>query len=118
LLEELSASLRAFLDDLAAARLADRVLVLVFSEFGRRVAENGSKGTDHGTAGPVLLAGPCVRPGLHGPTRASPDLVDGDLKIAWWTSAASMRPSGGLAGPAIEASPAGGAFESLPLFLS
>ena len=58
LLEELSASLRAFLDDLAASRLADRVLVLVFSEFGRRVAENGSKGTDHGTAGPVLLAGP------------------------------------------------------------
>ena len=43
LLEELSASLRAFLDDLAASRLADRVLVLVFSEFGRRVAENGSR---------------------------------------------------------------------------
>ena len=46
LLEELSASLRAFLDDQAASRLADRVIVLVFSEFGRRVAENGSKGTD------------------------------------------------------------------------
>ncbi len=58
LLEDLSASLRAFLDDLAASRLADRVLVLVFSEFGRRVAENGSMGTDHGTAGPVFLAGP------------------------------------------------------------
>ncbi len=81
MLEELSASLRAFLDDLAASRLADRVLVLVFSEFGRRVAENGSMGTDHGTAGPVLLAGPRVRPGLHGAYPSLTDLVDGDLKM-------------------------------------
>ena len=81
LLEELSASLRAFLDDLEASRLADRVLVLVFSEFGRRVAENGSLGTDHGTAAPVLLAGPCVRPGLHGTYPSLTDLVDGDLKM-------------------------------------
>ncbi len=81
LLEELSTSLRAFLNDLAAAKLADRVLVLIFSEFGRRVAENGSMGTDHGTAGPVLLAGPCVRPGLHGTYPSLTDLVDGDLKM-------------------------------------
>ena len=81
LLEELSASLRAFLDDLTAARLADRVPVLVFSEFGRRVAENGSKGTDHGTAGPVFLAGPGVRPGLHGTYPSLTDLADGDLKM-------------------------------------
>jgi uncharacterized protein (DUF1501 family) len=80
LLEELSASLRAFLDDLAASRLADRVLVLVFSEFGRRVAENGSSGTDHGTAGPVLLAGPSVQPGLVGTYPSLTDLTDGDLK--------------------------------------
>jgi Protein of unknown function (DUF1501) len=51
-------ALKAFLDDLAAARLADRVVVLCFSEFGRTVAENSSGGTDHGTSGPVLLAGP------------------------------------------------------------
>jgi uncharacterized protein (DUF1501 family) len=82
LLEALSTSLRAFLDDLAAARLADRVLVLVFSEFGRRVEENGSAGTDHGTAGPVLLAGPCVRPGMHGAYPRLTDLVDGDLKVS------------------------------------
>jgi uncharacterized protein (DUF1501 family) len=81
LLEQLSGSLRAFLDDLEASRLAGRVLVLVFSEFGRRVAENGSLGTDHGTAGPVLLAGPCVRPGLHGAYPSLTDLVDGDLKM-------------------------------------
>jgi uncharacterized protein (DUF1501 family) len=66
LLAEFSAALEAFLDDLAAAGLAERVAVLCFSEFGRRVAENGSLGTDHGTAGPVFLAGPGVRPGLAG----------------------------------------------------
>ena len=58
LLSELSGALLAFLDDLSAAKLADRVSVLCFSEFGRRAAENGSAGTDHGTAAPVFLAGP------------------------------------------------------------
>ena len=82
LLRELSEALKAFLDDLAAARLDDRVLVLCFSEFGRRVAENASQGTDHGTAGPVFLAGPRVRAGLHGATPSLTDLVDGDLKTS------------------------------------
>jgi uncharacterized protein (DUF1501 family) len=81
LLGELSGALKAFLDDLAAARLAERVAVLLFSEFGRRVQENGSAGTDHGTAGPVFLAGPGVKGGLVG---ATPDLLhldEGDLKM-------------------------------------
>jgi uncharacterized protein (DUF1501 family) len=81
LLEDLSTSLKAFLDDLASAKVAERVLVLIFSEFGRRVAENGSMGTDHGTAGPVLLAGSGVRPGLHGAYPSLTDLADGDLKM-------------------------------------
>ncbi|MEJ7639984.1 MAG: DUF1501 domain-containing protein [Singulisphaera sp.] len=81
LLEELGGALRAFLDDLAAAGLAERVAVLCFSEFGRRVRENGTRGTDHGTAGTVLLAGPCVRPGLHGAYPSLTDLVDGDLRM-------------------------------------
>jgi uncharacterized protein (DUF1501 family) len=80
LLWELSEALAVFLDDLARARLADRVLVLGFSEFGRRVAENGSSGTDHGTAAPVLLAGPSVRAGLLGTYPSLTDLEDGDLK--------------------------------------
>ena len=80
MLEELSAALKAFLDDLAAAKLADRVLVLCFSEFGRRVQENGS-GTDHGTAGPVYLAGPGVKAGLVGEAPKLLDLQDGDLKM-------------------------------------
>jgi uncharacterized protein (DUF1501 family) len=82
LLFELSGALKAFLDDLAAARLADRVLVLCFSEFGRRAAENGSQGTDHGTAGPVFLAGPGVRAGLVGEAPKLLDLQDGDLKMS------------------------------------
>jgi uncharacterized protein (DUF1501 family) len=81
LLSELSSALKAFLDDLAAAQLAERVLVLCFSEFGRRVQENGSQGTDHGTAGPVFLAGPGVRAGLIGEAAKLLDLQDGDLKM-------------------------------------
>ena len=117
LLEELSASLRAFLDDLAASRLADRVLVLVFSEFGRRVAENGSMGTDHGTAGPVFLAGPCVRPGLHGTYPSLTDLADGDLKMTVdFRRVYATVLEGWLGLPSKEA--LGGAFEPLPLFRS
>lgn len=80
LLGDLSRSLKAFLDDLAADGLADRVLVFAFSEFGRRVSENASAGTDHGAAGPVFLAGPSVQSGLIGPYPSLSDLVDGDLK--------------------------------------
>ena len=81
LLAELSGGLKAFLDDLAAAGLAERVAVMCFSEFGRRVQENDSHGTDHGTAGPVLVAGPGVKAGLIGPTPRLLDLQDGDLKM-------------------------------------
>jgi uncharacterized protein (DUF1501 family) len=80
LLGELSGAIKAFLDDLADSKLADRVVVLCFSEFGRRVHENGSGGTDHGAAGPVFLAGPAVKPGLLGKYPSLTDLVDGDLK--------------------------------------
>ena len=80
LLGELSSSLKAFLNDLKQAKLDDRVLVLAFSEFGRRVEENDSQGTDHGTAAPVFLAGPGVNSGLHGQTPSLSDLTAGDLK--------------------------------------
>jgi len=81
LLRDFSRALKSFLDDLKAAKLDDRVVVLAFSEFGRRVKENDSQGTDHGTAGPVFLAGTPVKGGLVG---AAPDLAnldDGDLKM-------------------------------------
>ena len=57
LLGELAASLAAFRDALAASGEWERTLVMTYSEFGRRAAENGSGGTDHGTAAPHLLAG-------------------------------------------------------------
>jgi uncharacterized protein (DUF1501 family) len=82
LLRELSGAIKAFMDDLTAANLADRVTLLCFSEFGRRVAENSSAGTDHGTAGLVMLAGPGVLPGVHGSVPSLTDLVDGDPKIS------------------------------------
>jgi uncharacterized protein (DUF1501 family) len=117
LLGELAGALRAFLDDLAAAKLAERVVVLTFSEFGRTVKENGSAGTDHGTAGPVLLAGPAVRGGLVGATPSLVDLdpADGDLRRSLdfrRVYATVLEGWLGLpAGPAL-----GGTFERLPLF--
>lgn len=82
LLQELGDALKAFFADLERAGLADRVLVLAFSEFGRRVQENGSQGTDHGTAGPVFLAGPAVQGALVGQTPLLMDLDNGDLKMS------------------------------------
>jgi uncharacterized protein (DUF1501 family) len=82
LLDEFSFALKAFLDDLQAAQLADRVLVLAFSEFGRRVQENASAGTDHGAAAPIFLAGAPVKPGIVGSHPSLTDLDDGDLKAA------------------------------------
>jgi uncharacterized protein (DUF1501 family) len=78
LLRELARSLKAFLGDLQEAGEASRVVVLVFSEFGRRVQENASSGTDHGTAGPVFLVGPRVHPGLHGTPLDLGNLIEGD----------------------------------------
>ncbi len=72
LLRLLGDALRDFVDDLAADGLAERVLVLCFSEFGRRVEENASGGTDHGEAAPMFLAGGRLRGGLHG---RHPDLA-------------------------------------------
>ncbi len=80
LLTELSDSLGAFHADLAAAGHADRVSVLSFSEFGRRVGENASGGTDHGAAAPVFLVGPVAKAGLIGDHPRFDDLDDGDLK--------------------------------------
>jgi uncharacterized protein (DUF1501 family) len=82
LLFELGSSVQAFIADMARSGDGDRVAVLVFSEFGRRLAENASRGTDHGTAAPVFLAGAAVQAGLHGPYPNLRDLDDGDPKFA------------------------------------
>lgn len=81
LLAELSESLSAFVADLDGRGHLDRVLLLAFSEFGRRVHENASQGTDHGTAAPVFLAGGKVQAGLIGKHPSLADLDAGDLKF-------------------------------------
>ena len=80
LLTELSTSLAAFCDDLKAQGNFDRVMVMTFSEFGRRVKENASGGTDHGTAGPMFVLGGKVKAGTYGSYPNLGDLDQGDLK--------------------------------------
>lgn len=57
------------------------MVLLAFSEFGRTIKENGSGGTDHGTAGCVFLAGPAVKGGLIGTMPSLTDLVQGEPKM-------------------------------------
>ncbi len=81
LMNHLGGGLKAFSDAMKQAGLWDNVLVMTYSEFGRRVAENNSGGTDHGAAAPHLALGGRVRGGLYGkqPSLAREKLYDGDL---------------------------------------
>jgi uncharacterized protein (DUF1501 family) len=80
LLEELSDSVAAFIDDLAERGHLERTAVLMFSEFGRRVKENASQGTDHGAAAPLFVAGGAVRSGVLGEHPSLADLDrEGDM---------------------------------------
>jgi uncharacterized protein (DUF1501 family) len=81
LLAELSAAVRAFFSDLKGHRLHDRVLLATYSEFGRRVKENGSLGTDHGAASQMFVVTPSGKSGLHGKHPSLTDLSQGDLKF-------------------------------------
>lgn len=83
LLRELGDSLKAFLADVKAQGNHERVLVMTFSEFGRRVSENASGGTDHGAGAPLFLAGARIHPGFHGtaPSLAPADLLNGDVRF-------------------------------------
>src|SRR5271154_6883334 len=82
-LRELGDAVKAFTDDLTALGEFDRVMIMTFSEFGRRVQENGSQGTDHGAAAPMFLVGSKMKSGLLGaePSLAPADLQDGDIKF-------------------------------------
>lgn len=79
LMKELGAALSAFTTDLKAQGNFDRVLTMTFSEFGRRVAENASRGTDHGAAAPMFIVGGKIKPGLHGQAPSLEKLDRGDL---------------------------------------
>ncbi len=79
LLNDLATSLAAFCDDLKAKGIFDRMIVMTFSEFGRRVHENANGGTDHGTAAPMFVCGGGVKPGLYGKQPTLGCLDAGDL---------------------------------------
>ncbi|MEC0225922.1 DUF1501 domain-containing protein [Paenibacillus alba] len=79
-LTQVDEGLTAFYKDLEAQGLQDRVMVMMFSEFGRRVKENGSGGTDHGTAAPMFVIGGKVNGGLYGAYPSLSNLDNGDLK--------------------------------------
>ena len=81
LLNQLAESVAAFVYDLKRDKQLDRVLLMTFSEFGRTVKENGRRGTDHGAAAPLFLAGGRVKGGLIGPHPSLTDLDKGALKV-------------------------------------
>jgi len=81
LLAELSGALAAFRSAMIERGLWKNVLVMTYSEFGRRVRENFSKGTDHGTAAPMLIMGGMVRGGFYGEEPSLSNLDHGDLKF-------------------------------------
>jgi len=80
LLAELADSIRWFYENLKQSKDADRVRVMTFSEFGRRTQENNSRGTDHGAASCLFVAGPSMKGGVVGKHPSLSDLEAGDLK--------------------------------------
>jgi uncharacterized protein (DUF1501 family) len=83
LLTQLAEAIDVFMQDLAAMGKQDDVAIMTFSEFGRRARENGSGGTDHGTAAPMFVIGNQVRGGLYGTYPSLGDLdANGDLKFS------------------------------------
>jgi len=66
LMNTLDGGLKAFHDDLQGQGLLSNTLILVYTEFGRRISENGSQGTDHGAGGNMMLMGGLVRGGIYG----------------------------------------------------
>jgi uncharacterized protein (DUF1501 family) len=74
-------AIRGFAEDMKRIGRDSEVAVMIFTEFGRRVEENGSLGTDHGTATPMFLVGKGVKGGFHGQHPSLTDLDDGNLKM-------------------------------------
>ncbi len=81
LLQRISSSVKAFLDDLTALGLQDRVIGMTVSEFGRRIISNASRGTDHGAAAPMFLFGNAIQGGLLGENPTLPTEAKWDDNI-------------------------------------
>ncbi|MGE3911438.1 MAG: DUF1501 domain-containing protein [Chloroflexota bacterium] len=82
LLTTLDQAIEGFLYDMESVNRLGDVTLMTFSEFGRRVAQNGSSGTDHGVAAPMFVVGGGVAGGLHGTYPSLSDLTSGDLKMS------------------------------------
>ena len=81
LLAYVDSAVSAFMQDIANHGMADRVVLMTWSEFGRRVAENGGNGTDHGAAAPIFVVGKPVKGGVFGEQPSLTSTVDsGNLK--------------------------------------
>lgn len=81
LLRQVTDAVESFHKDIERMGRAGEVAILVFTEFGRRVKENASRGTDHGVATPVFVVGSNVKGGLYGEHPSLSDLDNGDLKM-------------------------------------
>ena len=111
LLGQLDSGLKSFFADLKQQGNDKRVVLMTFSEFGRRVSENASAGTDHGKASCLFLAGPGIKGGLHGKPPSLTDLSEGDVKhtvdfrsiygsvLADWLKAPNLLPILGASYP-------------------
>ena len=114
LLTALDGSIDAFMQDLERLGRQDDVMLMTFSEFGRRVQQNASNGTDHGTAAPLFMVGGGVRGGLHGTYPSLSDLDRGDLKYTTdFRSVYSSVLQGWLGTPSDQI--LGGVYPTLPL---
>ena len=74
-------AVRGFFDDIERIGRGSDVAMMIFTEFGRRIEENGSQGTDHGTAGPMFVVGEAVRGGFYGEPPSLTDTDDGNLRM-------------------------------------
>lgn len=81
LMYHISSAMKAFYDDLQNQGLADRVMAMTYSEFGRRAASNASYGTDHGNAAPMLVFGTCLNPGVYGENPDLSNLQNGNVPM-------------------------------------
>jgi uncharacterized protein (DUF1501 family) len=111
LLGQLDSALKSFFTDLKEQGNDKRVTLMTFSEFGRRVSENASAGTDHGKASCLFVAGPGVNGGLHGKHPSLTDLSEGDIQhsvdfrsvygsiLQDWLKAPELKPILGAAYP-------------------
>lgn len=109
-------AVRGFVEDLKRIGRVDDVAIMMFTEFGRRVEENASLGTDHGTATPMFVIGSGVRGGLHGRHPSLTDLDDGNLKMTTDFRRVYATMIEKWLGVHDSASILKGSFESLPLF--